>query len=103
LGRHFSDLICFSHSSVALPGRRGPGKERRMSTVRDILAQKGSQVLSIGKVATVLEAALVMNEHKVGALVVIEDGCVAGMFTERDVLRRVGGGRRGPVGTLGAG
>jgi CBS domain-containing protein len=70
-----------------------------MSTVRDILAVKGTHVLSVGKEATVIDAALLMNEHKVGALVVIDGGHVAGMFTERDVLRRVVGERRDPVST----
>ena len=70
-----------------------------MASVRDILATKGSQVLTIGKDATVLEAALLMNEHRVGALVVTEAGRIVGMFTERDVLRRVVGERRDPVTT----
>jgi CBS domain-containing protein len=70
-----------------------------MSTVRDILAVKGTHVLSIGKDATVLDAAYLMNEHKVGALVVLHDGFVVGMFTERDVLRRVVGEHRDPVTT----
>jgi CBS domain-containing protein len=70
-----------------------------MATVSDILAVKGSHVLTIGKGATVIDAALLMNEHKVGALVVTEDGRVIGMFTERDVLRRVVGERREPATT----
>src|SRR5438105_8634517 len=37
-----------------------------------------------------------MNEHKIGALVVMEAGRVAGMFTERDVLRRVVAEQRQP-------
>jgi CBS domain-containing protein len=47
----------------------------------------------------VLEAAHLMNEHKIGSLVVIEDGQVIGMFTERDVLRRVVGELRDPAHT----
>jgi CBS domain-containing protein len=70
-----------------------------MPTVADILARKGAHVLTIGKEATVLQAALVMNEHKIGALVVIDDGRVVGMFTERDVLRRVVGEQRDPTKT----
>jgi CBS domain-containing protein len=70
-----------------------------MATVREILARKGSHVLTIGKDATVLEAALLMNEHRVGALVVMDEGRVGGMFTERDVLRRVVGERRDPATT----
>src|SRR3979411_946385 len=70
-----------------------------MPTINEILQRKGSQVFTIGKGATVLEAAILMNEHKVGGLVVIEDGRVAGMFTERDVLRRVVGEQRDPART----
>jgi CBS domain-containing protein len=67
-----------------------------MAQVRELLARKGSQVLTTGPEATVLQAALSMNEHKVGSLVVVVDGRVVGMFTERDVLRRVVGERRDP-------
>jgi CBS domain-containing protein len=70
-----------------------------MGTVREILSRKGSQVWSVGKEATVLDAALLMNEHRVGALVVLEEGRVAGMFSERDVLQRVVATQRDPVRT----
>jgi CBS domain-containing protein len=70
-----------------------------MATVREILVKKGSGVLTTGKQSTVLEAAILMNEHKVGALVVLEGGRIAGMFTERDVLRRVVGQLRDPATT----
>ncbi len=71
-----------------------------MPTVADILARKGSQVFTIGKEATVLQAAFLMNEHKIGALIVVDEGQVVGMFTERDVLRRVVGEQRDPTKTL---
>ena len=71
-----------------------------MSTVREILARKGSQVFTTGPRATALDAALLMNEHKIGALVVVDAGQVIGMFTERDVLRRVVGEHRDPATTL---
>jgi CBS domain-containing protein len=70
-----------------------------MATVRDILVRKGSGVLTTGRESTVLEAAILMNEHKVGALVVLEGGRIVGMFTERDVLRRVVGEVRDPAHT----
>lgn len=70
-----------------------------MGTVREILARKGTQVWSIGKEAMVLDAALLMNEHRIGALVVLEEGRVAGMFTERDVLHRVVAEQRDPAQT----
>jgi CBS domain-containing protein len=71
-----------------------------MPTVKEILARKGSHVLTIGPGATVLEAALVMNEHKIGSLVVVREGQIVGMFTERDVLQRVVGEQREPGRTL---
>jgi CBS domain-containing protein len=71
-----------------------------MATAMTILETKGAHVLTIGKDATVLQAALLMNEHKVGALVVMDGDGIAGMFTERDVLRRVVGEQRDPVRTV---
>ena len=60
-----------------------------MATVADILARKGSQVMTIGPDATALQGAILMNEHKIGSLVVTEEGRVVGMFTERDILQRI--------------
>jgi len=68
-----------------------------MSTVNEMLAHKGSQVYSIGKDATVLDGARLMNEHKIGGLVVLENGRIIGIFTERDVLRRVVAKRLDPA------
>ena len=71
-----------------------------MAIVNDILAQKGSRVVvTVAKGETVLRAAQVMNEHRIGALVVLEGDQIAGMFTERDVLRRVVGEGRPPATT----
>lgn len=70
-----------------------------MGQVRELLERKGPQVLTVGPDATVLQAALLMNEHRVGALVAVEDGRVVGMFTERDVLLRVVAERRDPEAT----
>jgi CBS domain-containing protein len=67
-----------------------------MAVINDILTTKGSQVLTIGPDATVLQAVMLMNDHKIGALVVTTGSDVAGMFTERDLLRRVVGERRDP-------
>jgi CBS domain-containing protein len=70
-----------------------------MATVKDLLAIKGPRVLSIGPDATVLDSAVLMNEHKIGGLVVMSGGQVIGMITERDILQRVVGGRRDPAET----
>lgn len=70
-----------------------------MAQVRELLERKGSQVLTTGPGASVLRAAVLMNEHRVGSLVVVDGGRVVGMFTERDVLQRVVAGRRDPGAT----
>jgi CBS domain-containing protein len=67
-----------------------------MPTVQDVLAVKGNMVHSIAPAATVLEATQNMNAHKLGALLVMHEGQVAGIFTERDVLRRVVAEQRDP-------
>jgi CBS domain-containing protein len=52
--------------------------------------------------ATVLDGVRLMDERKVGSLVVTRQGRVTGLFTERDLLRRVvGAGRRAEEVTLG--
>jgi CBS domain-containing protein len=70
-----------------------------MPNVREILNRKGSHVWSIGQDATVLQSAMLMNEHKIGALVVLEAGRLVGVFTERDVLQRVVAEGRDPTQT----
>ena len=70
-----------------------------MPTVRDVLSSKGFKVYSTSPEATVLDAVERMNEHKIGALVVMDGDEVVGMFTERDVLRRVVGQERSPSAT----
>lgn len=67
------------------------------SKLADILSGKGSTVFTISPEASVLEAALLMNEHQIGGLVVGSVQRVAGIITERDVLRRVVAERRDPA------
>ncbi len=58
--------------------------------IRDVIAKKGSTVHTIGRDATVFEAITLMEEVRVGSLVVTEgEGEVVGMLTERDYLRKV--------------
>lgn len=60
-----------------------------MLTVRQLLARKGHAVHHIAPEATVFEALQLMAAHDVGALVVLHDGEVAGLITERDYARKV--------------
>jgi len=71
-----------------------------MSEVREILRSKGSHVWTISPASTALEAASIMNKHKIGALVVTDEGRTVGMFTERDILQRVVAERLDPAETF---
>ena len=70
-----------------------------MANIASILAEKGSEVLTICKSATVLDAAHLMNKHKCGSLLVTEDSKLLGIITERDVLSRVVAAERDPSAT----
>jgi CBS domain-containing protein len=58
-----------------------------MSTLRDLV--KDRKVYSIDAGRTVLEAARLMMEHNFGALPVLRDGELVGIFSERDLMNRV--------------
>ncbi|MBZ0157637.1 MAG: CBS domain-containing protein [Alphaproteobacteria bacterium] len=55
--------------------------------VRDILKDKGLEVIAIDSGATVDFAVKKMVERNIGALLIMEEGNFVGMFTERDVLK----------------
>lgn len=60
-----------------------------MATLHDLLALKGHEVIAVKPADTVLQAANLMNGRNIGGVVVIDGDQLAGIFTERDVLRRV--------------
>jgi CBS domain-containing protein len=60
-----------------------------MSLVREILGDKGHDVLRIDADSPVFEAVKQMVEAGVGSLLVTEGGEISGIFTERDYLRRM--------------
>lgn len=60
-----------------------------MTTVNQLLKHKGHSVWSVAPNASVYEALESMAEKGVGALVVLHDGKLAGIFSERDYARKV--------------
>ncbi|RMF84791.1 MAG: CBS domain-containing protein [Planctomycetota bacterium] len=70
-----------------------------MPTAQTLLDRKGTDVATVDQDATVLEAAQIMNERRVGALVCTAGERVVGIFTERDILRRVVAENRPPANT----
>ncbi len=59
-----------------------------MTTVSQVLKIKGNKVYSVPPGATILEALKLMAEAQIGAVLVIEDDKVVGIFSERDYARR---------------
>lgn len=57
--------------------------------VSDILRQKGHDVVTGAPTDSVLECIATMVQHNVGSIVIVEGSSIAGIFTERDYLRRI--------------
>jgi CBS domain-containing protein len=72
--------------------------------VSDILKAKGSAVIGAAPGATVAEAAALLTEKRIGAVVILEDGRLAGILSERDIVRTLAkegpGCLAGPVARL---
>ena len=60
-----------------------------MLSVRQMLSEKGSAVVSITPDTSVFDALKVMNEKNIGAVLVMEDEELVGIFSERDYARKV--------------
>lgn len=60
-----------------------------MSTVKDALLRKGSDVIAALPTSTVRQAVRKMATANVGCVLVEEDQKIIGIFTERDLVRRV--------------
>lgn len=61
-----------------------------MSTVKELLDQKGRNVFSIAADSTVYDAVALMAEKNIGALIVTSDQSrLAGILSERDYARKV--------------
>ena len=57
--------------------------------VRELLAQKGDEVTTIGPEATVLDAVRLMAERDIGSVAVVEAERLVGVLTERHYARNV--------------
>jgi CBS domain-containing protein len=60
-----------------------------MQTVSQLLQTKGSQIFSVGAQDSVLRAIEIMATRHVGALLVMNEGALLGIISERDYARKV--------------
>jgi len=62
---------------------------KSVDTIDSVLKLKGRQLWSVAPTATVYEAIKTMSDKGVGALLVLTDGRLEGIITERDYARKV--------------
>lgn len=60
-----------------------------MTTVKQLLAEKGQTVWTVGPDQSVLDAIRILADRDIGALVVSEGERPVGIFSERDYVRKV--------------
>jgi CBS domain-containing protein len=68
-----------------------------MPSVAAILRRKGEQVVTARPDMSVLDAARIMNQHRIGCVVITDTpGHIVGILTERDILTRLVAAERDP-------
>ena len=56
-------------------------------TVAHIISEKGSEVTTVPPQASLLEVAGVLANKRIGAVLVLENGMIRGILSERDIVR----------------
>ncbi len=85
------DFGCAQSDLTPLPLMNAP--------ISALLDRKGRSVFSVLPSVTISEAVAEMNRQRVGCMLVIDEGGLVGVFTERDVLKRVVGAGVDPTRT----
>jgi CBS domain-containing protein len=60
-----------------------------METIRQILNKKGSQIFSVTPETTVYDTLMLMADKNIGAVLVLDEGKLVGIMSERDYARKV--------------
>lgn len=63
--------------------------------IQELLNGKGSDVVTVTSDATIGQLVQVLADHRIGAVVVVDDGAITGIISERDVVRALPGGTEG--------
>ena len=75
------------------------GKHESDDSLGDLLDEQNPVIHSVHPDISVTECINRMNEHRVGAMLVMEEDQLLGIFTERDAITRVLGAGLDPVST----
>ena len=60
-----------------------------MYTAHDILILNNRQMITADMESTIMQAVKIMNDNKIGALVVTSHNKIVGIYTERDLLKNI--------------
>jgi CBS domain-containing protein len=60
-----------------------------MKKIKNILQKKSAEVFSVPSTATVFSAIEMMSQRNIGGVVVVDNGNLVGIFTERDYARKL--------------
>ena len=82
-------IVFAQRQGRAMASTLKPKSGELAGTARTVLDRKGWGVFTIGPDASVYDAIAMMDEHKIGALFVVEDSRLVGVFSERDYARKV--------------
>lgn len=84
-------LLAFA-LAVALGIFLRSGKDRKSESLGDLLGSRKRAIHSVGPDCSVTECVRRMNEANIGAMLVMENEKLLGIFTERDAITKVLGG-----------
>ena len=65
------------------------GKDKRSESMSELLEEHHASIQSVNPDVSVTECVQQMNEQRIGAMLVIEDERLLGIFTERDAITKV--------------
>ncbi len=74
-------------------------KKRKQAPLSNMLAETTRPVSCVNPETTVIESVRLMNEQNIGAVLVMDDDKLKGIFTERDALTKVLGDGKDPINT----
>jgi CBS domain-containing protein len=69
-----------------------------MTSIKSIVGNR--EIVTVERLTSVKDAARVMTDHQIGAVPVLDDGRLTGIFTERDVMGRVVAVGKNPEATM---
>ena len=75
------------------------GKDKRNESMSELLEEHHATVHSVNPDVSVTECVRQMNEQRIGAMLVMDDDRLLGIFTERDAMTKVLGAGIDPSGT----